>query len=104
MAAAKIVDKCTEEELDDYIIEIDVLKDCKTNDKIVKYYETYYYDQKLWLLIEYCSGGAVDSLILDLDKSLNETQIHYICVELLDALIFLHETLYVIHRDIKAGL
>ncbi len=102
-AAAKIVEKCTEEELEDYIVEIEILKECKANDKIVKLYEAYFYDQKLWLLIEYCSGGAVDTLILDLDKCLNESQIHYICVELLDALVYLHETLFVIHRDLKAG-
>lgn len=54
------------------------------------------------MLIEFCSGGAVDSLMFDLDKCLNEPQIQYIIRETLEALAFLHES-YVIHRDMKAG-
>ena len=38
-----------------------------------------------------------------LDKNLNESQIKFIISELLEALVYLHETCYIIHRDIKAG-
>ena len=54
------------------------------------------------MLIEFCAGGAVDSLMLDLDKCLNESQIQYVVRETLQALAFLHER-HVIHRDMKAG-
>ncbi len=54
------------------------------------------------MLIEFCSGGAVDNLMFDLDKCLNETQIQYVIRETLEALTFLHENL-IIHRDMKAG-
>ncbi len=47
-AAAKIVEKCAEDELDDYMIEIDILSSCK-HKNIVEIYEAYYYDQKLWV-------------------------------------------------------
>jgi serine/threonine protein kinase len=47
-AAAKILEKCTEEELDDNMIEIDILSDFKHRN-IVEIYEAYYYDQKLWV-------------------------------------------------------
>lgn len=47
-AAAKIVEKCNEDELDDYMVEIDILSSCKHNN-IVEIYEAYYYDQKLWV-------------------------------------------------------
>lgn len=100
-AAAKIVEKCTEDELDDYMIEIDILSSCK-HQNIVEIYEAYYYDQKLWMLIEFCSGGAVDTLMFDLDKSLSEPQIQYVIRETLEALAFLHDN-FVIHRDMKAG-
>jgi serine/threonine protein kinase len=102
LAAAKIVEKCTEDELDDYMIEIDILSECN-HKNIVKIYESYFYDQKLWMLIEFCSHGAVDTLMFDLDKSLNEQQIQYIIRETLEALSYLHENMYVIHRDMKAG-
>ena len=49
-AAAKIVEKCTEDELDDYMIEIDILSSCK-HVNIVEIYEAYYYDQKLWVCL-----------------------------------------------------
>jgi serine/threonine protein kinase len=39
----------------------------------------------------------------ELDKNLNESQIKFVISELLDSLVYLHETCYIIHRDIKAG-
>ena len=67
------------------------------------FYEAYYYEQKLWMLIEYCSGGAVDTLMFDLDVALSEPQIKYVVRETLQALTYLHESCHVIHRDMKAG-
>ena len=101
-AAAKIVDKCSLDELDDYMVEIDILTECK-HKNIVHIYEAYYYDSKLWMLIEFCSGGAVDSLMLDLDKALSEPQIQFVVRETLEALVYLHDECFVIHRDMKAG-
>jgi serine/threonine protein kinase len=101
-AAAKIVEKCSQDELDDYMIEIDILSECK-HKNIVEIYESYYYDSKLWMLIEFCSGGAVDTLMFDLDKPLTEPQIQYVIRETLEALVYLHENCHVIHRDMKAG-
>lgn len=54
------------------------------------------------LLLEYCGGGAVDSIMMELSRNLSEQQIHYIMKEILKALDFLHIK-NVIHRDIKAG-
>ena len=55
------------------------------------------------MLIEFCSGGAVDTLMFDLDKHLTEPQIQYVIRETLEALVYLHDNCYVIHRDMKAG-
>lgn len=54
------------------------------------------------MLIEFCEGGAIDSIMLDLEKSLTEPQIKYVCREMCKGLKFLHEN-KVIHRDLKAG-
>ena len=54
------------------------------------------------MYIEFCGGGAVDSIMQDLEKPLTEPQIRCICREMLAALEFLHSR-YVIHRDMKAG-
>lgn len=54
------------------------------------------------MLIEFCEGGAVDSIMIDLEKPLTEPQIRYLCHEMLKGLQFLHSK-KVIHRDLKAG-
>lgn len=54
------------------------------------------------MLIEFCEGGAVDSIMIDLEKPLSEAQIRFVCHEMCQALRFLHSR-KVIHRDLKAG-
>ena len=54
------------------------------------------------MYIEFCGGGAVDSIMVDLEKPLNEKQIRYICREMCEGLTFVHSQ-RVIHRDLKAG-
>lgn len=54
------------------------------------------------MLIEFCEGGAVDSIMIDLEKPLTEPQIRYLCHEMLKGIDFLHSK-KVIHRDLKAG-
>lgn len=48
LAAAKIVEIKTEAELEDFMVEIDILSDCK-NKYVVDLFETYYHDSKLWV-------------------------------------------------------
>ncbi|KAI5090046.1 STE20-like kinase b, partial [Silurus meridionalis] len=101
LAAAKVIDTKTEEELEDYMVEIDILASCN-HDNIVKLLDAFYYENKLWILIEFCAGGAVDAVMLELERPLTEPQIRVICKQTLDALLYLHEN-KVIHRDLKAG-
>ena len=54
------------------------------------------------MYIEFCGGGAVDSIMVDLEKPLTEPQIRCITLYMLRALSFLHDN-KVIHRDLKAG-
>lgn len=54
------------------------------------------------MLLEYCDGGALDSVMAELEKGLNEIQIAYVCREMCRGLQFLHSR-RVIHRDLKAG-
>lgn len=54
------------------------------------------------MLIEYCDGGALDSVMAELEKGLSETQIAYVCQQMCRGLAFLHSA-KVIHRDLKAG-
>lgn len=54
------------------------------------------------MLIEYCDGGALDSIMVELEKPLTELQIAYVCKHMLAGLNHLHKH-KIIHRDLKAG-
>ncbi|XP_006195708.1 serine/threonine-protein kinase 10 isoform X1 [Camelus dromedarius] len=101
LAAAKVIETKSEEELEDYIVEIEILATCD-HPYIVKLLGAYYYDGKLWIMIEFCPGGAVDAIMLELDRGLTEPQIQVVCRQMLEALTFLHGK-RIIHRDLKAG-
>ncbi|XP_032674602.1 serine/threonine-protein kinase 10 isoform X3 [Odontomachus brunneus] len=101
LAAAKMCALEGEDDLSDFMIEIDILSECK-HPNIVELHEAYFIEGKLWMLIEYCDGGAVDSIMVELEKALTEMQIAYICQHMTKGLAFLHKS-KVIHRDLKAG-
>uniref|UniRef100_H3D722 non-specific serine/threonine protein kinase n=2 Tax=Tetraodon nigroviridis TaxID=99883 RepID=H3D722_TETNG len=63
LAAAKVIDTKTEDELEDYMVEIDILASCNHH-HIVKLLDAFYFEGKLWILIEFCAGGAVDAIML----------------------------------------
>uniref|UniRef100_A0A8C8RXL0 non-specific serine/threonine protein kinase n=1 Tax=Pelusios castaneus TaxID=367368 RepID=A0A8C8RXL0_9SAUR len=101
LAAAKVIETKNEEELEDYMVEIEILATCD-HLYIVKLLGAFYHDSKLWIMIEFCPGGAVDAIMLELDRGLTEPQIQVICCQMLQALVYLHSK-KIIHRDLKAG-
>lgn len=48
LAAAKVIDTKTEEELEDYMVEIDILASCD-HQYIVKLLDAFYFESKLWV-------------------------------------------------------
>ncbi|XP_054024354.1 serine/threonine-protein kinase 10 [Dryobates pubescens] len=101
LAAAKVIETKSEDELEDYMVEIEILATCN-HPHIVKLLGAFYWDGKLWIMIEFCPGGAVDATMLELDRGLTEPQIQVICRQMLEALHYLHSK-RIIHRDLKAG-
>ncbi|XP_068626124.1 serine/threonine-protein kinase 10 [Battus philenor] len=101
LAAAKMCMLDNEDDLADFTVEIDILSECR-HPNVVELHEAYFIDNKLWMLLEYCDGGALDSVMSELEKGLSEAQIAYVCREMCRGLEFLHGR-RVIHRDLKAG-
>ncbi|KAJ0170042.1 hypothetical protein K1T71_014648 [Dendrolimus kikuchii] len=101
LAAAKMCVLDNEDDLADFTVEIDILSECR-HPNVVELHEAYFIDNKLWMLLEYCDGGALDSVMAELEKGLSEVQIAYVCREMSRGLQFLHSR-RVIHRDLKAG-
>ncbi|KAJ3665518.1 hypothetical protein Zmor_001010 [Zophobas morio] len=101
LAAAKMCRLDGEDDLSDFMIEIDILTETK-HPNIVALHEAFQKEQQLWMLIEYCDGGALDSIMTELEKPLSELQIAYVCQNMCKGLQFLHKN-HVIHRDLKAG-
>jgi len=82
--------------------EIDILKQCK-HENIVQYYGSTVKGKVLWILMEFCGGGAVNDLMEKLPGGrYTEQQIAAVMAESLKGLAYLHSK-NIIHRDIKAA-
>uniref|UniRef100_A0A8R1I1B1 Protein kinase domain-containing protein n=1 Tax=Caenorhabditis japonica TaxID=281687 RepID=A0A8R1I1B1_CAEJA len=101
-AASKAIEIQEGEELEDFLVEIEILTECKGHPVMLGLYSTYFYENKLTMLLEFCGGGAIDNIMCELGHPLKEDQIRYIGYNVCDALKWLHSQ-NVIHRDLKAG-
>ncbi|KAI4875238.1 hypothetical protein NFI96_010716 [Prochilodus magdalenae] len=99
--AAKVMEVRSEEQLEDYITEINILAGCR-HANIISLLDAIYFEGWLWILIEFCPGGALDDIMLELERGLSEQQISEVCCQTLQALSYLHQH-HIIHRDLKAG-
>ena len=57
LTAAKIVDIKSEQDLDDFMVEIDILAEFK-HKYVVNLFETYYFEDKLWVIFFFLFGTA----------------------------------------------
>ncbi|XBW36639.1 hypothetical protein QEN19_002210 [Hanseniaspora menglaensis] len=89
-----------EDEIEDVQKEIKFLSSSKNIPNVTKYYGSYLNDTKLWIIMEYCAGGSLRTLLRA--GVLDDKAIGVIFRELLFALSAIHKD-KVIHRDIKAA-
>lgn len=88
-------------DLEEILNEIKIMKQCRSP-YIISYYGSYFKDNELWIVMEYCGAGSVSDLMRITDKVLSEDQISVVVRDALKGLVYLH-SLRKIHRDIKAG-
>ncbi|KAM3924709.1 uncharacterized protein RB166_008047 [Leptodactylus fuscus] len=101
LAAVKIIEISCEESLEDHVSEINILGQCQ-HPNILRLLESVFWDQQLWIIMEFCAGGALDGVMLELGHGLNEGQIRVVSYQTLLGLEHLHSH-KIIHRDLKAG-
>ncbi|XP_041087840.1 serine/threonine-protein kinase 10-like [Polyodon spathula] len=101
LVASKVIQVKSEEELEDYVTEIDILASC-CHGNIVRLFDALLFENRLSILIEFCPGGALDAIMLELERGLSEPQIQVVCKQTLQALEYLHGN-KIIHRDLKTG-
>ncbi|XP_070805462.1 mitogen-activated protein kinase kinase kinase kinase 1 [Pituophis catenifer annectens] len=100
LAAIKIVKMEADDDCVAIQQEIVMVKTCK-HPNIVAYYGSYIRFKKLWICMEFCTGGSLQD-IYQVTGPLSELQIAYICRETLQGLSYLHKQ-GKIHRDIKGA-
>ncbi|XP_044266503.1 neither inactivation nor afterpotential protein C isoform X2 [Tribolium madens] len=83
--------------------EYKVLKDLSWHVNLPDFYAIFCQEDKVWFVLEVCSGGCVTDLVqnlLEKNRRMREEHIAYILKETIKAAIFLHENCC-IHRDIR---
>ncbi|ORX80340.1 Pkinase-domain-containing protein [Anaeromyces robustus] len=98
VVAIKQMDLEKQSKKDLILNEIQVMKQSK-HKNIVNFIDGYFYNDKLWVIMEYVSGGTLTDILVN--NFMNESQISVVCREVLQGLVFLHSK-NIIHRDIKS--
>ncbi|KAJ3166932.1 hypothetical protein HDU88_003021 [Geranomyces variabilis] len=101
VSAVKVV-FLKEDELRETLLEMEILEQCN-HPNITRYMGCYLKGLDLWICMEFCGGGALDSIYRAIRKPLTEDQIACIIYESVMGLDYLHTKVALIHRDIKAG-
>ncbi|KAJ3357429.1 hypothetical protein HDU83_007360 [Entophlyctis luteolus] len=101
IAAVKVV-FLKEDELKETLLEMEILKACN-HPNITRYMGLFLKGLDLWICMEFCGGGALDSIYRAIKKPFTEDQIAAIIYDSLVGLDYLHSQVALIHRDIKAG-
>lgn len=91
-----------EDEVSDIQKEIVLLQSLKAGDaqNVVKYHGSFLNGTRLWIIMDYCEGGSIRTLMKS--GKIEEKYIVIIAREVLAALNYIHKS-DIIHRDVKAA-
>jgi protein-serine/threonine kinase len=103
LVAIKVLNLDTvEDEVSDIQKEIVLLQSLKSGDaqNVVKYHGSFLNGTRLWIIMDYCEGGSIRTLMKS--GRIEEKYIVVIVREVLAALVYIHKS-HMIHRDLKAA-
>lgn len=89
-----------EDDIQDIRNEIAILSKC-VSPWITRYHKSILVGTKLWVVMDYAAGGSVRQLLKA--GPISEQSISVITNQVIHALVYLHKTARIIHRDIKAA-
>ncbi|KAI8905198.1 kinase-like domain-containing protein [Gorgonomyces haynaldii] len=99
--AVKILDMDTDEEdIDAVRRELALLAKCDSP-LVTRYHESILVGTKLWVVIDYCGGGSLREILES--GVIPETYMGIVIRQMVQALIYLHNKVEIIHRDIKCA-
>lgn len=81
--------------------EISTMKELNSTN-VVQFHASYVLNENMWIVMEYCMGGALSDIIEATGLCLSEDQISQVCHGVLTGLKYIHSR-NMIHRDIKSG-
>ena len=90
---------CSQQDITISKNEIEMLKKCR-HDSIVNYIEDFYEDNKILIIMEFCSGGDLAKFIEKQKESLPIEIVDAWVLQLTSGLRFIHKE-KIIHRDLK---
>ena len=103
-AAVKILVPSTEGERGEMLQEVSLLAMCN-HPNVVKLYGICWAKagKELWVAMELCECGSLESVMSISERPLTEPQVAFVCREVLSGLVYMHEELQMMHRDIKSA-
>ena len=88
------------------LTEVKLMRETCSHDNVVTFFESWFERNRMCILMEYASNGSLDKLIAKYAASgthFPTKKVTHFVEELADALDYCHNTLRIIHRDIKPG-
>eukprot|EP00040_Diaphanoeca_grandis_P004692 m.29776 g.29776 ORF g.29776 m.29776 type:complete len:352 (-) comp16157_c0_seq1:104-1159(-) len=100
-AAGKILTIEHKDDIEEFAIEVDALSKLK-HEGIISLLDAYMFNKEFWVVLEICSGGAFDDILIERKTGLLEPQIQCVASQVICAIEHLHEK-GIYHRDVKAS-
>lgn len=98
MVAVKVIPVDSDAQCEELMREIDVLRG-SDHPCVVKYMETYLFQQTLWVVMEFCELGSLSD-VRRKHAELDEQDIAEVLRQCLEGLAYLHAS-KIVHRDVK---